>query len=697
MSRFPLAVSAMTLLLIAAPTLRAEDSAPKAKAKDNKFKMGEVTVVVTGNLDPVETANTMIEAEQLQQLNRDEISAALSTLPGISLVAGGARNETMFYLRGNDPRRVPVFVDGVPCSIPYDGNIDYSRFTTFDLAEIQVAKGFSSIAFGANTLGGAVNVVTRKPVKAFEGDVRLGAFDGQGRTEALNIGSNQGWWYLQGSASKSQADYFRMSSNYTPGTVTTSTGLIVTEDGGHRGNSYFDDKKLSMKVGLTPNATDEYVLGFVRQRGDKGDPVVTTRTTTASSDKSVHYWQWPLWNMDSTFLVTNTAIGANSYVKSRTYFNRYENGIDLYTDGTYSTLYQKVNGSYNASGFNAGAPFSDTGKTRYKDFSQGLMLEFGTVAFTSHSLRAILQTKTDVHREGGDSTVTGDTATWRHFQYRFLTAGLEDSITLAPTLDLSLGAGWDRNEPVVAYGFTALPPTRSYFHGQAGAFWKVAPDTKLYATIAQKDRFATLKELYSKYQGNYTPNPNLKPETSLNYEVGVRSTPTGWLELEAALFKSDIKDMIQGTGSGSTAMNVNIGKVVNQGVEISAGIKPNKHLKGGLGYTYLDRQNKSDSTVLTNTPKHRVTGYLRVDPVETFYAQASLQAQDMLWDSTASGTTPATRVGGFSTTDIALGWQPTVALSFEGGFKNAFDRNYQYSTGYPMQGRTWFANARYNF
>ena len=53
MSRFPLAVSAMTLLLIAAPTLRAEDSAPKAKAKDNKFKMGEVTVVVTGNLDPV--------------------------------------------------------------------------------------------------------------------------------------------------------------------------------------------------------------------------------------------------------------------------------------------------------------------------------------------------------------------------------------------------------------------------------------------------------------------------------------------------------------------------------------------------------------------------------------------------------------------------------------------------------------------
>nr|WP_320132102.1 TonB-dependent receptor [uncultured Holophaga sp.] len=693
MPRLPIAVSALTLLLCASPALRSEDAstpAPqqeaakkKEKAKSGKFGMGEVTVPVTDKLDPLETANTVVTAEAIQQLNRDDISTVLALLPGVSLNAGGARNETQFYLRGNDPRQTPVFVDGLPCYIPYDGNIDYSRFTTFDVAGIQVAKGFSSITYGANTLGGAINVVTRKPMAAFEGDVRVGAFEGNGKTASVNFGTNQSLYYVQGSASKTESDYWRMSSHYVP---------TALEDGGHRNNSYSNDKKLAVKFGLTPNATDEYVIGFSRQRGEKGDPNET--------DTSARYWRWPFWNMDSNYLMTNTAIGDKSYFKFKAYFNRYENSISSYTDGTYSTL--KTSGS---------AAMSPYGHSYYKDFSTGLMFEYGTQALRNHSIKAIVQTKTDVHREGND--IYADTAQWAHDEDKYVILGVEDSITLSNTVDLSLGAGYDKQKPEAASAagsstsspitYYTVPNAKGFFHGQAGIFWKVTPDTQLYATIAQKDHFATLKDRYSVKTPSgyvYIVNPDLKSETSLNYEVGVKSHLRPWLELQADLFESDITDLIQSVkttlvdaSSGSPIyQDQNIGKVVHKGAELALGFKPNRYVQGSFGYTYLDRTNKSSSTVLTGTPKNRVTGSLQVSPMEVLYFQASVQSQGR-----QPVTTTPTYVGGFTTVDLAVGWKPLNALSLDAGLKNATDKNYQYTTGFPMPGRTWFANARYTF
>lgn len=61
-------------------------------------------------------------------------------LPGIHIANIGARNESVVWVRGFDLRQVPVFVDGIPVYVPFDGYVDMGRFTTFDLAEIQVAK-----------------------------------------------------------------------------------------------------------------------------------------------------------------------------------------------------------------------------------------------------------------------------------------------------------------------------------------------------------------------------------------------------------------------------------------------------------------------------------------------------------------------------------------------------------------------------
>jgi iron complex outermembrane receptor protein len=115
-------------------------------------------------------------------------------------------------------------------------------WATRDLAAIQVAKGYSSVAYGANTLGGAINLVSRKPGARREGDAAVGFAQGGERQASANVGSNQGLWYLQAGLSYIDSDSFPLASRFRP---------TATEDGGARNNAYRKDHKLSFKVGLT--------------------------------------------------------------------------------------------------------------------------------------------------------------------------------------------------------------------------------------------------------------------------------------------------------------------------------------------------------------------------------------------------------------------------------------------------------------
>lgn len=129
--------------------------------------------------------------------NANTVADAVRNLPGVSLSRHN-RNEEMVNLRGFHSRQLAIYVDGVPLYVPYDGYVDLGRFTTFDLAEINVAKAGASLLCGPNALGGAVNPVTRKPRKSFEADVRLGFANASERKadfilEVIRAAGNTNW------------------------------------------------------------------------------------------------------------------------------------------------------------------------------------------------------------------------------------------------------------------------------------------------------------------------------------------------------------------------------------------------------------------------------------------------------------------------------------------------------------------------
>ena len=228
------------------------------------FALGEVLVVGAEDAGGDGTA-ARVTGEQADRAGRRSVAEAAALAPGVVYTRIGGRNEAAAYVRGFDTRQVPLFIDGIPVYVPYDGNVDMGRFDAFGLAELSIAKGYSPAIYGPNTLGGAINVVSLRPTQPEEVVARAGAFSGGGFESALRAGLLRPAGYAQAGVSYRERDHYRVSDDFAP---------TATEDGGRRENSDSRDLQVSAKVAWTPGAKgDEFAVGFVRQDSEKGVPV----------------------------------------------------------------------------------------------------------------------------------------------------------------------------------------------------------------------------------------------------------------------------------------------------------------------------------------------------------------------------------------------------------------------------------------
>lgn len=663
--RFRLAAltTAVSLALLHS-TAQAEDS--KQSGINDEFTLGAINVISThSDLGEVGSnqVGSVLTSDEMRRFNRNTVGDALNLLSGVT-TSVNSRNEKTIAVRGFDSRQVPLFIDGIPVYVPYDGYVDFNRFTTADLSTIQVSKGFSSVSYGPNTLGGAINLISRKPMEALEGDVSVGVSEGAGRVTSANLGSNQGLWYLQTGLSYSESDGFPLSSDFTP---------TATESGGLRNNSQQRDSKLSLKLGLTPNETDEYALSYYQQNGEKGQP--------PSTDPSVaRYWQWPYWDKKSLYFISKTALNDYESLKLRLYHDSFDNEVSSYTDASYSTLKTKGKGSVG------------TGRSIYADRTNGSSVELESTRLQAHTARLVALYKADEHRET-DANHLENT----NFKDALLSLGAEDNIQLAPDWLLSLGAAHHELRPDKVYSIGnpySLPDKQTANDAQAGLFYDWSQSARLYTSVAKKSRLPSLKDRYSQRLGTYIENPDLSTEQSINYEVGYLGAPWAGSKAEAAIFYSDIDDKIQSVAnvSGRLSQMQNVGKVRSSGVELGLSGYVRQWLELGGNYTFTDLENRSDSkTKLTDVPKHKFTTFASLSPLDRLEFIAYLEHDSSRW---ASNTL---ELSGFTTVNLKVAYTPMAGITLETGVNNLSDQDYSLTDGFPSAGRMWFANASYQF
>ncbi len=170
-------------------------------SNNNIFRLGEIAVSVVDDTTQVGSRTTVTAEEISAYTDSNTLEKALNLLPSVTETQVGRRNEKSVSIRGFEMRQIAVMVDGVQSAMPYDYYPDLQTYTTGSLSEIQVSKGLSSVLAGPNTMGGIINMVTKRPEKEIEGNLTVTAkFGNSGAYNGIltsgNVGTNQGNWYL---------------------------------------------------------------------------------------------------------------------------------------------------------------------------------------------------------------------------------------------------------------------------------------------------------------------------------------------------------------------------------------------------------------------------------------------------------------------------------------------------------------------
>ncbi|MEM9163801.1 MAG: TonB-dependent receptor [Cyanobacteria bacterium P01_F01_bin.4] len=132
-------------------------------------------IIVTAERKPediqdVPISITAITEQEIEDADITSLGDVARNVPNFSFFSGGDRSFNLFSIRGvsnasvianRDP--VDFFIDGIPYNFAAFVDVDLP-----DLERVEVLRGPQSILYGRNSLGGVVNLTTRKPTNTFE-------------------------------------------------------------------------------------------------------------------------------------------------------------------------------------------------------------------------------------------------------------------------------------------------------------------------------------------------------------------------------------------------------------------------------------------------------------------------------------------------------------------------------------------------
>lgn len=678
----PIAIAAVLSATFAGPAWAAD--APEPEADRGTFTLGQI--VVTGQPpEGIAVSGQTMTAVAIEAFNRNHLDDAVNLMPGVSSSnGGGARNERLIFVRGFDRFQVPISIDGIRVYLPYDNRLDYGRFLTADVAEIQVAKGYASVLDGPGAMGGAINLVTRKPTKAIDAEVRgTLELDRDGDYAGYNafalLGTRQDKWYAQASYARSFRDHWDLSKDFVP---------TAAEDGGARDLSRTEDWRVNAKLGFTPNATDEYSISYTRQEGSKNAPLHVTNPQQQA-------WSWPYWNIESIYFLSTTAVTDKLTLKTRLYRNTFDNllrGFDNRNQNSQTLPIGRVFNSW----------YDD------KAYGGSLQLDYAT---ESNRLSLAFHYRRDEHVEYSQVFPTGFIEPRQKSAEDTYSIAIEDRLQLSPALSLTAGFSYDWRDLRQSDEFT-LNSARNggrlfgyplvdadAWNAQGRLDWAPGADTSVHLSLSSRTRFPSLFERFSSRFGGATSNPDLKAERATNLELGA-SKQFGAIRVEGSAFYSWLEDAIVQFpfifDNTAVSQSRNVGKGEYYGVELAVSAQVNATLSLGANYTLTERD-FTDPTVPafepTGVPRHKAFAWVNWQPLSRVTILPSLEIASDRWTVNSTGTRYY-RIGAYVQGNLRVDYEVIDGVVLGAGVRNAFDDNYTLTDGFPEPGRSFFLSAR---
>ena len=153
------------------------------------------------------------------------------------------------------------------------------------------------------------------------------------------------------------------------------------ENGGNRDHSDSDDWRINTKVGITPNATDEYSINYTTQANTRGSPLHVSRQIVQGYffGATERNWTWHDWSTSTLSWLSKTKLGDASYIKTNAYSNTFGSDLFFHNNRTFTTRIPR--------------------QQLYDDNSVGGFVEMGTELIPMNTLKGVIHYRQDVHKE----------------------------------------------------------------------------------------------------------------------------------------------------------------------------------------------------------------------------------------------------------------------------------------------------------
>lgn len=617
----------LAILCLAVPSaLRAgEDQTSDEIKVKNTHELEEVVVTATRTEKDVESAPgsvSVVTSKEIEQRNIQTVDEAVNALPGVfdrrsTGLLDPIANIQMRGFPGSE--RTLLMLDGITINDPYSGGQkDMLGIAPENVARIEVVRGPFSSLYGGYAMGGAVNVLTKMPekreitLKAGYGSSMPGA---DGLDNLRRVYGSYGDKFFKRLSTFISYGYratdgyptdFNVASKAPPEGIsgwsqttsaTGSTRYLI----GDKGDREWWDDNLSLKAKYDFTDTTNLSVSFMRSSNQYEFEDPHTYLRDSSGEK---VWSYSGVS-ESSFLAGKYGWeGINSSVKFETEFSPLQVKI--------STGIQDWEKSWNtvpgSSATLSGGPgtVSDSPLQAYNSEIQFTLpvlsrqiLTFGgsvrhsNVDVSTHNLL-------DWRNENSTTTLSYE-AKGKDMGFSLF---LQDEIMIFENLTAYIGIreDWWRTYDGYAndvgkedYPMEFDSRSASYFSPKGSLVYKPLEKTTLRASIGQAFRPPTVYELYRTYTGSYgtvyASNPNLDPETTTSWDIGVEQKLWKGAKLGVTYFDNHIENLIYSTATDSSLSvyeKENAGKAISRGVEVEIGQDLWKWLRLFANFTYTD-------------------------------------------------------------------------------------------------------------
>ena len=197
--------------IAAALALLACQSAAYAHTTSADTELDNIVVTATRvSQNPLKSLNdvSVITRSDIDNSNAQSLPELLQQTIGIeTMSSGGSGTQSKLFLRGTNSKQVVVLIDGVRTVSATLGESSYNHIPLSQIDRVEVVRGSASSVYGADAIGGVVQIFTRKPKDgAAHGSIgaKVGT-DGQRGVDA-NVGGRVGDFSYQLSAGTERTD-----------------------------------------------------------------------------------------------------------------------------------------------------------------------------------------------------------------------------------------------------------------------------------------------------------------------------------------------------------------------------------------------------------------------------------------------------------------------------------------------------------